>query len=324
MKGITDIRPLVERVIRNSGRSNSEKEVKAISRLVNILNKAGKSDYAVKTLKESVTKANRLLEMGIVDSDSLREAIKAIKPYVEAKPKEKTKEQLIREKEAALIGTKIPGYFPTPRTLAQNLVYRADIKPGMKVLEPSAGKGNIADQVPKEADLSVIEINPTLRDLLETKGYNVVDHDFLEHTGEYDRIVMNPPFEKGQDIDHVRHAYDLLKPGGKLVSIMSEGPFFRSDKKATEFREWFEEVGGTSEKLPAGSFTGPEAERQTGVSARLVEIEKGTHRDPSQSIQAEKLNLKSKSGDRVGSPSSEEAKNTIRTIGLTQYITMGN
>ena len=57
--------------------------------MVNILNKAGKSDYAVKMLKESVTKANRLLEMGIVDSDSLREAIKAIEPYVEAKPKEK-------------------------------------------------------------------------------------------------------------------------------------------------------------------------------------------------------------------------------------------
>jgi hypothetical protein len=51
---------------------------------------------------------------------------------------------------------------------------------------------------------------------------------------------MNPPFEKGQDIEHVRHAYDQLKPGGRVVAIMSEGPFFRSDKKATEFRDWLE------------------------------------------------------------------------------------
>jgi 16S rRNA G1207 methylase RsmC len=60
-------------------------------------------------------------------------------------------------------------------------------------------------------------------------------------TGAYDRIVMNPPFENGQDIAHVEHAYELLSPGGRLVTVMSEGPFFRQDKNAASFRNWLEE-----------------------------------------------------------------------------------
>ncbi len=73
----------------------------------------------------------------------------------------------------------------------------------------------------------MIEINPSLREILEMKGYNVVASDFLDYGGEYDVIVMNPPFEKLQDIDHVRHAFDLLTEGGRLVAVMSESPFFR-------------------------------------------------------------------------------------------------
>ena len=88
----------------------------------------------------------------------------------------------------------------------------------------------------------------------------------------YDRIIMNPPFEKGQDIDHVRRAYDMLHPNGRIVAIMSEGPFYRSDSKAQEFRAWLDDKGGTSEKLPEGSFK--DSDRSTGVNTRLVIIDK--------------------------------------------------
>ena len=90
---------------------------------------------------------------------------------------------------------------------------------------------------------------------LKAKGYEVVGKDFMKDVSEgksYDRIVMNPPFSKRQDTEHVRRAYDLLKPGGRLVAIVSEGSFFGKDKKASEFRDWLEEVGGTSEKLAEG------------------------------------------------------------------------
>ena len=47
---------------------------------------------------------------------------------------------------------------------------------------------------------------------------------------------MNPPFENGRDIDHVTHALSLLKPGGRLVAIMSEGVFSVSSKRQSIYR----------------------------------------------------------------------------------------
>ena len=90
----------------------------------------------------------------------------------------------------------------------------------------------------------------------------------------YDRIIMNPPFSNGRDIEHVRHAYTLLKPGGRLVALMGESAFTNQNKRATEFREWLENLGGTEEKLPDGSFMDPSLPVNTGANARMVVIEK--------------------------------------------------
>ena len=90
----------------------------------------------------------------------------------------------------------------------------------------------------------------------------------------YDRIIMNPPFGDRRDAEHVRHAFDLLKPSGRLVAIMGEGVFFGQDKKAQAFRNWLEEVGGTSEKLDEGTFMDPSLPVNTAVNARMVVIDK--------------------------------------------------
>lgn len=90
----------------------------------------------------------------------------------------------------------------------------------------------------------------------------------------YDRIVMNPPFSNGRDIQHVQHAYNLLKPGGRIVAIMGEGAFFQSNKRAESFRNWLDERGATNEKLPDGSFMDPSLPVNTGVAARMVVIDK--------------------------------------------------
>jgi len=42
------------------------------------------------------------------------------------------------------------------------------------------------------------------------------------------------------------------------------------DRKATEFREWLEQLGGTSEKLPLETFR----DSGTGVNTRLVVIDR--------------------------------------------------
>jgi len=147
----------------------------------------------------------------------------------------------------------------------------------MSVLEPSAGMGHIAERI-REAGVEpdVIELSGKRRELLEAKGFNIVGSDFVETqpVAGYDRIIMNPPFSDRRDAEHVRHAYDILKPGGRLVAIMGEGVFFGQDKKAQAFRDWLDEVGGTSEKLEEGTFLDPSLPVNTSVSARMVVIDK--------------------------------------------------
>lgn len=190
----------------------------------------------------------------------------------------------IKQMERAMIGRKNDGFdfFPTPAVAADDAIAAADIKEGMTVYEPQAGMGHIADRI-REAGVEpdVGEIATDRRELLEAKGYNIVSQDFmdmrLEDTpnGEgYDRIIMNPPFSDRRDALHVQHAYDLLKPGGRLVSIMGEGVFFGQDKKAESFRDWLDSVGGTEEKLEQGTFMDPSLPVNTGVSARMVVIDK--------------------------------------------------
>lgn len=175
--------------------------------------------------------------------------------------------------ERNLTGQKIPGFFPTPDAIARRMAEMADIQAGQTVLEPSAGTGRLA-AVAKAMGASVdaVEVVPRLQEVLKAKGLNVVASDFTEMAAEakYDRILMNPPFEKGQDMAHVRRAYEMLKPGGKMVAVMGEGGFFRSDSQSSGFRTWLADVGGVSEKLPEGTFK----ESNTGVNTRLVTISK--------------------------------------------------
>jgi|GEM_PF-1063909 len=229
----------------------------------------GLDAYAAQNIKEQLQAYGRWQKMGITDLPSLRAALREYLNYRGKKPAADRIKQL--EREVSL--KPIPGFFPTPKNIVQDMIELADLQEGLKVLEPSAGKGNIADAI-REAGFTpeVVEYNSTLADLLQQKGYDVVGQDFLEQSGEYDRILMNPPFENGQDMAHVRHAYDLLKQDGKVVAIMSRGPFFRNDRQSTEFRQWIEDVGGEVQELPDGSFKS--AERPTGVATSLVVINK--------------------------------------------------
>lgn len=150
------------------------------------------------------------------------------------------------------------GYYPTPEPVVQMLMDLADVQPGMLCLEPSAGQGAIATAVAKVAGgvMCVELLEQNVAKLRET--FDVYHGDFLQVSPNvhpiYDRIVMNPPFEKQADIKHVLHAFDFLKPGGRLVSVMSASVLFRSNKLTQEFRDFVEQQGGTIEPLPEGSF----------------------------------------------------------------------
>jgi len=225
---------------------------------------------------------------------------------------ERERRRKIEQAERELLSLKLPGYFPTPPEIARQMVDAAEIEPGMRVLEPSAGSGSIADALVHWMDgdpigLQLVEQSPRLCELLRLKGYDPLQADFLSmgpwtvHRAarqEFDRVLMNPPFEDGQDAVHVMHAYTLLAPGGRLVALMSPGPFQRNDAKARGFRDWLgavveqftepgaaaldfaanaavrdHRIGGGSmqwQTLPDGSFE----KSGTGVAVRMVVIDK--------------------------------------------------
>lgn len=158
------------------------------------------------------------------------------------------------------------GFFPTPDDAADTIIadaylYRAPDKPPLRVLEPSAGTGQLARRcVEKGAIVDCVEVQPQLADQLQAYGiYNrVTCADFLVTTPDpdrlYDRIVMNPPFDLERDVDHVVHALDFLAPNGLLVAIMSAGTEFRETKKAARFRTHMNRLNARWRDLPAGSF----------------------------------------------------------------------
>lgn len=221
---------------------------------------------------EMIADSKRLRSMGIESSEMERAAVREFIKFRAGR----RKADKAKELERSLIGKNVGvDFFPTPKATAQRMVEKADIQEGMSVLEPSAGNGNIAETIRESGiEPDVVEVSSSLRDVLEVKGFNLVGQDFMDTDGQYDRIIMNPPFSKNQDIEHVQHAFDLLKPGGRLVAIMGEGAFFRNDKAAAEFREWLNEVDGIEEKLPEGTFTDRTLMNTTGVNARLVVIDK--------------------------------------------------
>ena len=158
------------------------------------------------------------------------------------------------------------GWFPTPAALAAQVVEMAGVTQGARVLEPSAGKGAIAIAARDAGALvDCVEIDASRAADLRNAGLNVIhEGDFLSFAPApvYDLVVMNPPFAKRADIHHVRHALNFLRPGGRLVSIMSGGIEFRDDNLTREFRDQCASI----ERLPDESF------RESGTSVRTVVI----------------------------------------------------
>ena len=168
-------------------------------------------------------------------------------------------------------------FFETPDELAGRMAKLAQIAPGNRVLEPSAGFGRILRHLlAHEAEVDAVEIDETNCETLrkmqpafpELKSVTREDFQTFHDTvaSRFDAVVMNPPFSNNLDIGHIRLAWDMLIPGGRLVAICSEGPFFRSDKAAVAFREWLDEIDACSEKLPPGTFR----ESGTDVATRLI------------------------------------------------------
>lgn len=171
-------------------------------------------------------------------------------------------------------------FFETSHDIVTKMVRAAEIQRGDCVLEPSAGRGAIASVVDAlygdGVELDVNDVNPSFFKALQDMGFCTMfdePRDFLSISNEelehkYDVILQNPPFSK--DVEHVYRAYDLLNNDGVLVSVMGEGPFFRSYHRDQQFREWLRHRNATIHDVPSGAFRAS----GTDVKARWIVIYK--------------------------------------------------
>jgi len=154
-------------------------------------------------------------------------------------------------------------WFPTPPKLINKMLKLAKIKPGTLALEPTAGCGCVAEKMRElGAIVDVIEIDPVLQQILLQKSFNLVGTDFLssEPQRQYELIVANPPFsslnERGIDTKIISRAYRLfLKPGGRLISIVSASIEIRNCPKSQAFRSLLKRTNAKIVKLPIDIFT---------------------------------------------------------------------
>lgn len=167
-------------------------------------------------------------------------------------------------------------FFPTPLVGVEEMYlllgeehrfeYASEEYP-LRVLEPSAGIGAIADFIKSKTphvELDLVEINPDNQKILCSKGYDVVCDDFMamevpeEEDKKYDYIFMNPPFSlKGDSfayITHINHAMSMLKEWGTLVAIIPTGWAKNKTAKERTFRNLVATHGGCVSTLPKGTF----------------------------------------------------------------------
>src|SRR3546814_1747739 len=98
----------------------------------------------------------------------------------------------------------------SPEIAAQGIEH-ARISTGQRVLEPSAGKAALASAARNAgADVTCVELQPGFaHELRVIHGFaDAIEGDFLAldpaHYALFDAVIMNPPFDRGRDCDHVR------------------------------------------------------------------------------------------------------------------------
>jgi predicted RNA methylase len=171
-------------------------------------------------------------------------------------------------------------FYPTPKSVIRLMLapyirsYDSYNLAGKFILEPSAGKGDIADFVTaqKYSKVSVdcIELDPNLQHVLRGKGHSVVGSDFLNFkpTIRYDMILMNPPFSNGDE--HLLHAWDIAA-NTDIVCILNAQTIRNPHTKR---RQLLQSIISEHGKVEYHSAAFTQAERTTNVEIAIVRLTK--------------------------------------------------
>lgn len=175
-----------------------------------------------------------------------------------------------------------PDFYPTPDKLQRKMFSKIDWKYVQTCLEPSAGRGDLVEGIykqfdytkryrnTKKYDIDTIELDESLRYILQGKGYRVIGDDFLKFDTykRYDVIVANFPFSEGDK--HLLKAIRLQERGGQIVALINaeslKNPYTNTRKELIrKLDEYNAEV-----EFIENAFT--DAERKTNVETALIYI----------------------------------------------------
>ncbi|QDV75406.1 class I SAM-dependent methyltransferase [Botrimarina mediterranea] len=145
--------------------------------------------------------------------------------------------------------------FQTPPVIAELMVKLLAPRAGWRVLEPSVGLGRLVTALHGyNVEVTAVDVSQECCDeVLHLRWIpgrlTVCREDFLTvpvtRWPAFDAVLMNPPFRRGADIKHTRHALAMLKPGGRLVGLCYGG---------TRQEAALRPLAATWRRLPAASF----------------------------------------------------------------------
>ena len=198
-------------------------------------------------------------------------------------------------------------FYPTPPSIANEMLSGVDLRMIKTVLEPSAGKGDLAMALATKCasryayrhtlDVDCCEIDPYLRSILkynfstekrkslyDQKGRSSVDvlaleqvdmhivhDDFLTYRTykHYDLILMNPPFATGAK--HLIRAVEMQKGGGAIVCLLNaetlRNPYTAERKMLLDLLDKY----GADVRFIEDAFS-HDAERKADVNVAIVRL----------------------------------------------------
>jgi hypothetical protein len=169
-------------------------------------------------------------------------------------------------------------FYPTPQSLGRKAFAKFKEKEISRLLEPQAGRGDLADVVKEVSgrhsspDIECVEIDLANQAVLREKGYRVVGTDFFRYKGAsvYSHILMNPPFRDG--VKHVLHAWNLLF-SGELVAILNAQDIRNANN--AEQRQLVTLIAdhGSVEFIEQ-AFRSEDTKRRTSVEIALIHLKK--------------------------------------------------
>ena len=177
-------------------------------------------------------------------------------------------------------------FYSTPFNLARKMWSKFENKNYTRILEPSAGKGDLIEPILKEQQdnyyrpayainkrIDCIELDVAKHSFLQNeKELSVVGVDFLKFSNGaiYSHIIMNPPFASG--VHHVLKAWDIMWNGEIVALVNAEtinNPYSKERQMLCSLIDKFGNV-----EFVEDAFLDPETQRKTSVSVAIIHLVK--------------------------------------------------